>query len=72
MPFSITFQKFVPVAPNLHNIVFDDVMKLINKCEQNLLNVLLIITNANLNNKQNFPTSQNLILPRTTVKIHRQ
>ena len=30
MPFSLTFQKFEPRAPNLLNIVFDDVvMKLI-------------------------------------------
>ena len=27
MPFRITFQKFEPVAPNLHNIVFDDVLR---------------------------------------------
>ena len=26
MPFSITFQKFGPVAPNFHNIAFVDVI----------------------------------------------
>ena len=26
VPLSITFQKFGPVVPNLHNIVFDDVI----------------------------------------------
>ena len=32
MPSSITFQMFGPVAPTLHNIVFDDFyMKLINQ-----------------------------------------
>ena len=35
MPYSATFQKFGPLAPNLHDIDFDDVinMKLINKDE---------------------------------------
>ena len=26
MPYSVTFQKFGPVAPNLHNTVFDDII----------------------------------------------
>ena len=32
MPFSVTFKKFGPVAPNLHNIVFNDVILKLIKC----------------------------------------